>query len=1158
MYFRENNKTNSNVFGVILIVTFMCLANSVFAQPLPDTSKPARTTSEPAIDAALSLSPPVNWKIEDVQALRKQISESQTLPVETKNSILDTYDKAIAQLKLIEQYLTQKTTYLKSRQEVPQELEKLQQQLIEMVSDQPVIIPPNLTVPEMEQKVAAAKKVFEEIGKQVVLLESEPKRRLDRKSKIPEEMASAKEQLNVVKQKLAGFQDDPAAPELSRAKKNILEIQQQMYQANVDSLEEEQQYYDIAGPLLTVQRDLAARKLTHSEKMLKFWDKALNEKRRIQANEIKKEAEQAVEKAQYAHPVIKKLAEENAVLAKLQNEVISEMESSNRYGQEVANQLNAIEADFKEVRGRLQVAEKITNVMGMLLLSKRGDLPDIHQNIEKIKAREGKAALAQLMWSDYDKKWLKLADTETQAKKLLIESGLVESDPEYEEVLKQTAGMLQGQRKIVRKISDDHLDFSEALAKNDLTERKFVKTTRDYARFIDQNILWVRSSTVLKPCQLNDVFPAFSWLISPANWKNLARIFWNEVIGNLILHVVFGAVIAGLVLMRKRTVNTITSLTIRSDHKYSDSFKHTIETLFLTILSSLPLSAIFLFVAWRLQNTAVNDDFSQAVSKGLWAAGIAIAVYIFLLNFCFPKRLGTQLGYSDSVLNALKGHFVWFFLLIIPVVFLVEFYQYQQTNTNWHNTVGRLCFMIEQVIVAVFMIIVFSPNGKVIGDHIKKMKTGWLNRFRYFWYGACIVVPISFLVIAEMGYYYAAQNLHIKLVWTILLIGLAVLVNAMLRRWFKVVKEKLEISQKRKQLLAEHKKDTTGKESETESVGVISSGVTEKSYKILSDSIDRQARRLIRLVNTLVVVIGFWCIWRNVMPALGILEHIEIWTTTDAKGNPLVIDASCLAMAFLFIVLTIITARNLPGLLQVVVLQRLPFDSGVSFAVTAISRYIIVVIGIILTFNRVGFGWSKAQWLIAAMSVGLGFGLQEIFANFVSGLIILFEQPIRVGDMVTIGDVNGRVTQIRIRATTLRKYDQKELVVPNKEFVTGRLINWTLSDKTLRMDFLVGVAYGSDIKKTEQTLYAIAAGNPLVIQKDPAPVVLFRSFENSSLEFQLRLFVPNMDNYLKVWHEINCAIDTEFRKENIEIAFPQRDLHLRSTDIPFHPMNVRN
>jgi potassium efflux system protein len=154
---------------------------------------------------------------------------------------------------------------------------------------------------------------------------------------------------------------------------------------------------------------------------------------------------------------------------------------------------------------------------------------------------------------------------------------------------------------------------------------------------------------------------------------------------------------------------------------------------------------------------------------------------------------------------------------------------------------------------------------------------------------------------------------------------------------------------------------------------------------------------------------------------------------------------------------------------------------------------------------------------------------------------------LRQKEAETAGDVTGKVTRIRIRATTIRRWDQRELIVPNKEFITGRLINWTLSDNVLRREFIVGIAYGSDTTKAEKTLYDVARANPLVL-KDPKPMVIFKSFGDNSLEFELRVYIAGIDNYVPVWHSINCAIDAAFRQAGITIAFPQQDLHIRSVD----------
>jgi potassium efflux system protein len=175
--------------------------------------------------------------------------------------------------------------------------------------------------------------------------------------------------------------------------------------------------------------------------------------------------------------------------------------------------------------------------------------------------------------------------------------------------------------------------------------------------------------------------------------------------------------------------------------------------------------------------------------------------------------------------------------------------------------------------------------------------------------------------------------------------------------------------------------------------------------------------------------------------------------------------------------------------------------------------------------------------------VGIGFGLQEIVANFISGIIVLFERPIRIGDVITIGDTDGTVTKIRSRATTIRNWDGKELLVPNKEFITGRLLNWSLSDQVTRVILSVGIAYGSDVRLAMRLLEEAARENENVLD-DPAPSVIFETFGDNALGLLLRCFVDSTDLRFPTVSALNQAINDKFNAAGIVIAFPQRDLHL--------------
>ncbi len=238
-------------------------------------------------------------------------------------------------------------------------------------------------------------------------------------------------------------------------------------------------------------------------------------------------------------------------------------------------------------------------------------------------------------------------------------------------------------------------------------------------------------------------------------------------------------------------------------------------------------------------------------------------------------------------------------------------------------------------------------------------------------------------------------------------------------------------------------------------------------------------------------------------------------------------------------------SRNLPGMIDFSILQRFGLDASIRYAVTSVIGYLVTIAGVTYVFNLLGFRWEQIQWLAAALTFGLSFGLQDIFANFISGLIILFERPIRIGDVVTIDNVTGIVTKIRIRASTVTDWDRKEYLVPNKEIITGRLLNWTLSDTLNRLVIPVGVAYGSDTEQVRQLLFEVAREEPEVLD-EPATLVTFQEFGESTLNFVMRAYLGKMDNRLEIIHRLHTAINEKFAEAGIEIAFPQQDVHLRT------------
>ena len=231
-------------------------------------------------------------------------------------------------------------------------------------------------------------------------------------------------------------------------------------------------------------------------------------------------------------------------------------------------------------------------------------------------------------------------------------------------------------------------------------------------------------------------------------------------------------------------------------------------------------------------------------------------------------------------------------------------------------------------------------------------------------------------------------------------------------------------------------------------------------------------------------------------------------------------------------------------------LNLLPISSSGRDTLLTLTGYTVYAIAILFALGMVGMDYTKLALIAGALSVGIGFGLQNIVSNFISGLILLFERPVRIGDWVAVGGIEGYVRKINIRATVIETFDRSEVIVPNSEFISGQVTNWTLNTKWGRLRAPVGVAYGSDTEKVKQILLDVAHDNQAVILdgRQPEPYVIFMGFGESSLDFELRCFIRDIDRRLRVLSEINFAIDKAFREADIEIPFPQRDLHLRSDD----------
>jgi potassium efflux system protein len=373
------------------------------------------------------------------------------------------------------------------------------------------------------------------------------------------------------------------------------------------------------------------------------------------------------------------------------------------------------------------------------------------------------------------------------------------------------------------------------------------------------------------------------------------------------------------------------------------------------------------------------------------------------------------------------------------------------------------------------------------------------------------------------------------------LIAALAVAHALAWSWLALARRRLA------QRVARERRESAVAERAAAADGELSGAPSEYAHVDL-DAASAAGRELLGMAVVVLALVGLYAIWSPVFPALSVLDEVTLWHTAgilDGEEATLPVTLADLGLALVYLVGIVVLAKRLPAMLEIILAERLRMTSSGRYTVTTLTTYVIVAIGLVLALDRVGAQWSQLQWLVAALGVGIGFGLQEIVANFVSGLIILFERPVRVGDVITVDGTDGVVTKIRIRATTIRGYDRKELLVPNKELITGRLLNWSLSDSVTRIMILVGVDYDTDVERAHALMREAAQENPRVLAV-PKPAMNLEGFGDNALTLSLRAYIEDIEHRVAITSELNMAINRKFREAGIVIAYPQRDLHLET------------
>lgn len=538
-------------------------------------------------------------------------------------------------------------------------------------------------------------------------------------------------------------------------------------------------------------------------------------------------------------------------------------------------------------------------------------------------------------------------------------------------------------------------------------------------------------------------------------------------------------------------------------------------------IRALPLPlGLHLFGA--LLGSTASGDASLALAHASSSVAVPAFWLALVASCCTPRGLAVeQLGWTRSVAETLRRAASTAMRIALPFIGLMAFASWGP-GLPGAAEVERAACVAALGILAMVSFRVFGPANGVFAGIIARHPSGWIATLAPVLRAALTAVPTALAIAAMLGYSSTAE----------------IVLEDLLRSWMVLFAVGIGATAfERAGQGAFRRLDLTGDMDAAEEL-----------------KFDRQVRSFGRLAVTAVAVVGLVWAWREQVPALWSMASTELWsvgrraataTSPAAAGTPVTI--ADLAAFVAACTVTVVLVRDLPGLLNALVLRRFPIDRSLRYAIVALARNVMVIVGLVFALGALHIRWEDVQWLAAGVTVGLGFGLQEIFANFVSGVIVLAERPVRVGDLVTVDGVTGKVTRISTRATTLLDFDNKDVVIPNKALITNPIVNWTLGDTTVREIVRVGVAYGTDLAAATELLREAAAGTKGVLAV-PDPQVQVQGFGASAVDVDVVVWLSTDEGTRAVRHELCLRIDRVFRERGIEIAFPQLDIHVR--DMP--------
>ncbi|HCH50104.1 MAG TPA: mechanosensitive channel MscK [Proteus sp.] len=1069
---------------------------------------------------------------ENIQNQLNLLNKRSDLSAEDKLTISD-LEQSLLMIDNIQQLEKKAASYNKTIEQLPEKLRTTQYQLNQLkqkIANNEVedyrhsldTLPLATLESQLENVLQSLQKSQDDLANysnELIVLQTQPERAQSVLFSNSERLQQIRSALN--KSSSDKAQMRPSAVQLLQLEQYYLQQQNNFQKRTLQSNVQLQS-------LLQLQRDYSSAYIDLSQEHAQLIQEALSDKRLDSSEETAKEAQTAgVENQTIQNNVFylaqaelnKQISDKLIVTTQNNNEL-------NRHSLMVKNRLD------RAIQSERNLKEQIDVLKGSLLLSRilfeeQVDLPDgifINNLPDKI-------ADLRLEQFEINKQRDQIFQPNIYIDQLMTEYQLAHpnelSETELKELRNALEQLVDARRELLDKLNSQLGNQISESINLQMDQQQLKSVVSSLENTLAQQIFWVSSN---KPINLSwfSAFPAQAvaeFQGFKLNWSNENLLTGaKKSLPVLITLITFSLLI---IWQRKKLNVEFDKLSADINKLNKDSQLHTPLALGIVFIKTLPLSCIVLAIGyWLINSFNVQQEF-------IWSFAWQFAVFwlMFEWSYRLMSDTGVAVKHFKIPVDRVQQNRKRLLRLSIPMlpIILLSAYGINNPLLLVGDVIGQLIAIISLFFISLCALPFCREMWQEKGNHVVRTVVITLLTFS----------PLILMGLVIFGYYYTALRLANRWVDSLYLLMLWFIAYHASLRGLTVAARRLAYRRalERRQAMLKEKK-----ENEDNSLEPIQEPPMDM------EQINQQSLRLTTMILFIIFASSFYGIWSDFITVFTYLDGITLWhyNLPTELGN--VIKAVTVADILLSVAIMAISwfmTRNLPGLLEVLILSRIKLQQGASYAITTIMTYIIIAIGTIVSLGILGVAWEKLQWLAAALTVGLGFGLQEIFANFVSGLIILFERPVRIGDTITIGTYSGTVSRIRIRATTITDFDRKEVIIPNKAFVTERLINWTLSDTVTRIIIQVGVAYGSDLNKVKEILMKAAKDNSKVMT-EPEPVVLFTEFGASTLNHELRFYVRTLGDRNITTDEVNRAIDELCNENGINIAFNQLDVYLHN------------